>query len=119
MDTARYVVTIPQLLWSWNRHCVKKGVNITLETHLSKRKKKDSKSSVFPDSPQEYNLPFYNFKDGISVKIGDEVGYGKVMDCMKLRCDVVKNAIGWIEDSEWTFCVINVNSSPFYFLLKV
>ena len=46
-----------------------------MESHLSHKKKKGAKISIFPDSPQEYSLPFYNYKDGISIRVNTNIGY--------------------------------------------
>ena len=118
LDSGQYVIKIPQLLWNWNKFSLTSNSPISIESHLSRRRKKGDKVSVFPDSPQEYALPFYNHKDGISIKAGDQIGYNKAMECLKLKCQVVKNTIGWMDESEWTLGIINIGSNPFYFLIK-
>lgn len=70
-----------------------------MESHLSHKNKRGAKICLFPDSPQEYSLPFYNYKDGISVRVNQNVGYEKVMDAVKLKCDIVKNNLGWVNES--------------------
>lgn len=118
MSSVRYVVMVPALLWKWNSNFAGAGKSITMQTYLSSRRKKGGKINIFPDSPQEYYLPFYNYNDGFSIKVGNELGYSKALDCFKLKCNVLENAIGWMDDGEWTLSIIFVGSSPFYFLVK-
>lgn len=64
-------------------------------------------------------MPFYNYKDGISIIIDGECGYAKVYDVMTVRCDIVKESIGWIDDSSWYLGIIRVSTQKcFYFLIK-
>lgn len=98
LNKGRYTLKVPQYLWQLNKFSFP-GSQITLQSHLSNRKKKGQKLSIFPDSPQEYILQQYNYKDGISLKIDDEIGYERVIDAVKVTCDVTKEQIGWVENS--------------------
>lgn len=68
-----------------------------METYLTSKKRRGNKISIFPDSPQEYTLPHRNYKDGCSITINGEIGYDKMIDAMKIRCDVTNQGIGWLE----------------------
>ena len=48
----------------------------------------------------------------------EKIGYSKFLKAIKLKCDILKDKIGWNDQSEWYFGVLCFPSSNFYFLAK-
>lgn len=88
-------------------------------THLSRKSKNSDKLMVNNNFQQEFILNHYNYKDGLSViKNKTDISYNRVLRVLKLRCDVVKDKIGWDPQCDWYFGVLAFSQSNFYFLLQ-
>jgi hypothetical protein len=46
------------------------------------------------------------------------MAYSKFLKAIKLKCDILKDTIGWTPQSEWYFGVLTFPSSNFYFLAQ-
>jgi len=66
----------------------------------------------------------FNHSDGISVKVTNEdgeqnIGYSKVRDSIKAKCDISKGEVYWNADADWYFGGLNMERSTFYFFINM
>lgn len=45
---------------------------------------------------KELVLDHFNYNDGISVCCEGAIAYNKMMEVMRVRCDIVQGKIGWV-----------------------
>jgi hypothetical protein len=77
----------------------KQQTNYEITTHLN-RKKNNIDKKCLSKGVTELLLNHYNYNDGISVcRNGSNIAYNKVIDCLKIRCDVVNDKLGWVSSS--------------------
>lgn len=66
-----------------------------MTVHLSRKSKNTEKVSFEGSHLQDLIINHHNYKDGFTVKRGSELAYSKFMNTVKLKCDVLKDNIGW------------------------
>ena len=64
-------------------------------------------------------LDHFNYKDGLALTVDhNDVAYAKAVDALRLRCEVLKERLGWAAESDWHFAVLSSDKLNFYFLLQ-
>ena len=111
---------MPKILWDMsNASRNAKGDQFELAVLLNRKRKNGGKAQFQNNYQQEIIIDHYNYKDGLTLTIDKhEIAYSKVIDSLKLRCDVSDQYISWSPLSDWYFAVLNTDASNFYFLLQ-
>jgi hypothetical protein len=66
-----------------------------MTVHLSRKSKNTEKISFDDNNSQDFILNHHNYKDGFTIKRESDLAYSKFMNAVKLKCDVLKENIGW------------------------
>jgi len=67
-----------------------------LVAHLNRKKKNTDKAQFKNNHQQELIIDHYNYNDGLSLTIDQtDFAYAKVIHCLKMRCEVLKDTLGW------------------------
>jgi hypothetical protein len=116
-----YKIKIPGILWTFINPTKSQPTpsNYEIMSHMNRKKNNSDKQSFPNDYQQEIILDHYNYNDGISViKDQTDISYNKFIKCIKLRCDIVKDNIGWSPQSDWYFAVMTLSHTNFYFMAQ-
>ncbi len=106
-------------MWNFNRYYSQaESTSFEICTHLNRRNKNTDKFTFTQNFNQEIVLDHYNYNDGISIVESGKMAYSKFLKAIKLKCDILKDKIGWTGQSEWYFGVLCFPASNFYFLAQ-